>query len=99
MNMTIVQNKFIWECYHNIIIRLAPANYNPRIRKNPITMIVHSCVLGDSKDEFISDAFKYNMLFNDSIREVKAEYISKNDNVNIASDDLDEGEAETVLNL
>ena len=38
-----------------------------------------------SGDEMISDSYKHAFIFNDACLEVKAKFVSKNDNIQIAS--------------
>ena len=37
-----------------------------------------------SGDEMVSDSYKMQMLFNDACLEVKAKFVTKNDNIQIA---------------
>ena len=55
-----------------------------------------------SGDELVSDSYKMTMIHQDACLEVQAKFVTKgNDNIQIASDDVDDGEAEgeTVINI
>ena len=49
--------------------------------------------------EFVSDSYPQQIIFNDACLEVQSKMVSKNDNVQIASDDVSDGETETVNNV